>query len=44
VRQTDGYREAAREVFRKHGSRGRRLEQDRQKSAPEESPQMMLPL
>jgi deoxyribodipyrimidine photo-lyase len=44
VRQTDGYREAAREVFRKHGSRGRRLEQDRQKSAPEESRQMILPL
>jgi deoxyribodipyrimidine photo-lyase len=51
VRQTDGYREAAREVFRKHGSRGRRLEQDaarraraRQKIATEEAEQLMLPL
>jgi len=44
VRQTDGYREAALEVFRKHGSRGRRLEQDRQKIASEESQQLILPL
>jgi deoxyribodipyrimidine photo-lyase len=51
VRQAAGYREAALEVFRKHGSRGRRLDQDdprraqaRQKIATEESPQMNLPL
>jgi len=50
VRQTDGYREAALEVFRKHGSRGRRLDQDdprsaraRRQVATEESEQLNLP-
>jgi len=50
VRQTDGFREAALEVFRKHGSRGRRLDQDdprraqtREKIASGESQQLILP-
>jgi deoxyribodipyrimidine photo-lyase len=49
LRRTSGYREAAREVFQKHGSRKRRLENDNPRkpraartSVPTESPQLSL--
>jgi deoxyribodipyrimidine photo-lyase len=49
LRRTAGYGEAAREVFQKHGSRKRRLENDNPRrrpsvknAAPKESPQLSL--